>query len=113
MQSPRVIIGKLDPINFHDPGRDGSDPADSLGLGPGPPQLASDSKTVLLKDGCLGAEAPAMPDQKDVTVFLKRACDSRCNSTDTLSSPVRERRTYQCSKPMDKSKDRKEAYLLK
>ncbi|XP_013368299.1 PREDICTED: centrosomal protein of 192 kDa isoform X3 [Chinchilla lanigera] len=106
VQSPRVTSEKLHPIYFHDTDRGGSDSANSVGLGAGPSQLASDSETVLLKDGCLDVEAPAVPDQKSVvTASFKNACDSRINSSDTVWSPTCKRRTYQCSESMDKSKD--------
>lgn len=110
----RATNAKFNPVYFHDTNAsegdfDVMDPlkleARSLHQNK---HLASGSKTVLPMDRCLDMETPKVSIQKYMDrASLKPVSDNEINSTDTLQSPTSERRTCECYKSTEKSKERK------
>ncbi|XP_058548777.1 centrosomal protein of 192 kDa isoform X1 [Neofelis nebulosa] len=108
----RATNAKFNPVYFHDTNAsegdfDVMDPlkleARSLHQNK---HLASGSKTVLPMDRCLDTETPKVSIQKYTDrASLKPVSDNEINSTDTLQSPTSERRTCECYKSTEKSKE--------
>ncbi|KAF0874655.1 CE192 protein, partial [Crocuta crocuta] len=108
----RATNVKLNPVYFHDTNANKGDfdVMDPVKLEAGSlhqnKHLASESKTVLPIDRCLDAETPKVSIQKYMDrASLKPVSDSEINSTDTLQSPSSERRTCECYKSTEKSKE--------
>ncbi|XP_043415358.1 centrosomal protein of 192 kDa isoform X1 [Prionailurus bengalensis] len=108
----RATNAKFNPVYFHDTNAsegdfDVMDPLklEARSLHQNKP-LASGSKTVLPVDRCLDTETPKVSLQKYMDrASLKPVSDNEINSTDTLQSPTSERRTCECYKSTEKSKE--------
>lgn len=112
VKTVRATNEKVNPVYFHDinASKGDFDSTDRLKLEAGSPhqnkRLASDSETVLPVDSCLDTETPKVSIQKTVDIAaLKPVSDNGINSTDILRSPTSERRTCECNKSIEKSKD--------
>lgn len=119
VKTVRATNEKVNPVYFHDinASKGDFDSTDRLKLEAGSPhqnkRLASDSETVLPVDSCLDTETPKVSIQKTVDIAaLKPVSDNGINSTDILHSPTSERRTCECNKSIEKSKDRKWAFFF-
>uniref|UniRef100_A0A667H459 Centrosomal protein 192 n=1 Tax=Lynx canadensis TaxID=61383 RepID=A0A667H459_LYNCA len=101
----RATNAKFNPVYFHDTNASEGDfdVMDPLKL---EARSLHQNKTVLPMDRCLDTETPKVSIQKYMDrASLKPVSDNEINSTDTLQSPTSERRTCECDKSTEKSKE--------